>query len=249
MCTPAEDAPPEGLSKTALKKLKKQQEQAARKAAKKAEKAAAAGAAAAGGAAEEQTAEEPPATYSFGDDGVLMSDASVLASPRAYASVRTLGAEGGPAVGEEVWVRGRLFRLRAKGNQCFLVVRSGGFYTVQACFFKDKETPRQSKAMLSWLAGLNVESIIDVRGELVEAQVNSCSQGNVELAIREVRLVSASLPQLPFELEDASRSEAEVAASEETARPFARIGQEPRRAAKRGGHWALGVRSPRVRRK
>ena len=33
MCTPAEDAPPEGLSKTALKKLKKQQEQAARKAA------------------------------------------------------------------------------------------------------------------------------------------------------------------------------------------------------------------------
>ena len=95
-----------------------------------------------------------------------------------------------------------------------LVVRSGGFYTVQACFFKDKETPRQSKAMLSWLAGLNVESIIDVRGELVEAQVNSCSQGNVELAIREVRLVSASLPQLPFELEDASRSEEEVTASE-----------------------------------
>ena len=149
MCTPAEDAPPEGLSKTALKKLKKQQEQAARKAAKKAEKAAAAGAAAAGGAAEEQTAEEPPATYSFGDDGVLMSDASVLASPRAYASVRTLGAEGGPAAGEEVWVRGRLFRLRAKGNQCFLVVRSGGFYTVQACFFKEKETPRQSKGQLA----------------------------------------------------------------------------------------------------
>ena len=36
----------------------------------------------------------------------------------------------------------------------------------------------------------------------------------VELAIREVRLVSASLPQLPFELEDASRSEEEVTASE-----------------------------------
>ena len=53
-----------------------------------------------------------------------------------------------------------------------------------------------------------------MRGELVEAQVNSCSQGNVELAIREVRLVSASLPQLPFELEDASRSEEEVTASE-----------------------------------
>jgi len=229
MCTPAEDAPAEGLSKTALKKLKKQEEAAARKAAKKAEKAAANGAAAAAdGAAEEETGEEPPATYSFADDGVLMSDASVLTSPRVYAPVRTLGAEGGPAVGEEVWVRGRLFRLRAKGNQCFLVVRSGGFYTVQACFFKDKETPRQSKEMLSWLAGLNVESIIDVRGELVEATVNSCSQGNVELAIREVRLVSASLPHRPFELEDASRSEEEVTASEATDKPFARIGQELR---------------------
>ena len=42
--------------------------------------------------------------------------------------------------------------------------------------------------------------------------MQSCSQGNVELAIREVRLVSASLPQLPFELEDASRSEEEVPA-------------------------------------
>ena len=216
MCTAegtAGDAPPEGLSKSALKKLKKQQEQAARKAEKKAQKAAAA-AEDEVATAEADSAEEPPASYSFGDDGVLMSDTSVLASPRTYTPVRTLGAEGGAAVGEEVWVRGRLFRLRAKGNQCFLVVRSGGFFTVQACFFKDKETPRQSKAMLSWLAGLNVESIIDVRGELVEAQVNSCSQGNVELAIREVRLVSASLPQLPFELEDASRSEEEVTASE-----------------------------------
>eukprot|EP00908_Phaeocystis_cordata_P000971 Transcript_11050.p1 GENE.Transcript_11050~~Transcript_11050.p1 ORF type:complete len:602 (+),score=274.84 Transcript_11050:115-1806(+) len=229
MCTAegtAGDAPPEGLSKSALKKLKKQQEQAARKAEKKAQKAAAAEAEVA--TAEADSAEEPPASYSFGDDGVLMSDTSVLASPRTYTPVRTLGAEGGAAVGEEVWVRGRLFRLRAKGNQCFLVVRSGGFFTVQACFFKDKETPRQSKEMLSWLSELTAESIIDVRGELVSAQVQSCSQGNVELAIREVRLVSASLPQLPFELEDASRSEEEVTASEATERPFARIGQELR---------------------
>ena len=167
MCTAegtAGDAPPEGLSKSALKKLKKQQEQAARKAEKKAQKAAAAEAEVA--TAEADSAEEPPASYSFGDDGVLMSDTSVLASPRTYTPVRTLGAEGGAAVGEEVWVRGRLFRLRAKGNQCFLVVRSGGFFTVQACFFKDKETPRQSKEMLSWLSELTAESIIDVRGEL-----------------------------------------------------------------------------------
>ena len=162
MCTAGEDAPSEGLSKTALKKLKKQEEQAARKAAKKAEKAEANTAEAVDSAVQED-AEEPPATYSFADDGVLMSDTSVLTAPRVYAPVRTLGAEDGPAVGEEVWVRGRLFRLRAKGNQCFLVVRSGGFYTVQACFFKDKATPRQSKEMLTWLAGLTVESIIDAR--------------------------------------------------------------------------------------
>ena len=171
MCT---DVPAEGLSKTALKKLKKQEEQAARKAAKKAEKAAANVAEAVDSTAEAD-AEEPSATYSFADDGVLMSDASVLTSPRVYEPVRTLGAEDGRKVGEEVWVRGRLFRLRAGGNNCFLVVRSGGFYTVQACFFKDKATPRQSKKMLSWLSGLTVESIIDVR-TLVESDLVAAPQ-------------------------------------------------------------------------
>jgi len=240
MCTmelpplPTVDENGEPLSKNALKKLKKMQEKEARKAADKAAKAeaaAAAGEGGTGGAEDGAEVEEPPAYYSFGDDGILMSEASELESPRSYVPVRSLGAEGSPAIGEEVWVRGRLTRLRAKGNQCFLVIRAGGFFTVQACFFKDKATPRQSKEMLKWLGERTEESIIDVRGELVAAEVTSCSQGNVELQIREVRLVSAALPNLPFELDDASRSEAEIAASEAdttTDRQYARIGQELR---------------------
>ncbi len=44
-----------------------------------------------------------------------------------------LGAADGPAVGEEVWVRGRVASVRAKGGSCFLVLRDvkSPFHTVQ----------------------------------------------------------------------------------------------------------------------
>lgn len=47
--------------------------------------------------------------------------------------VKTLGAEGGPAAGEEVWVRARVAGVRAKGGSCFLVLRDvqSAFHTVQ----------------------------------------------------------------------------------------------------------------------
>ena len=93
-------------------------------------------------------------------------------------------------------------------------------------FFKDKATPKQSKEMLASLGALTLESIVDVRGTLVDADVKSCSQGTVELAIAEVALVSASQPKLPFEIADAGRPESEIVASEATERPFPRIGQD-----------------------
>jgi len=67
-----------------------------------------------------------------------------------------------------------------------------------------------------------------VTGRLQAAEVVSCSQTGVEIGISRVELVSASAPMLPFEIEDAARSEAEVDASELTERPLPRIGQELR---------------------
>jgi len=157
-----------------------------------------------------------------------MSDASAEEQQRVYSPIASLGAPSGVSAGSDVWVRGRLYKLRAGSNNCFIVLRSQGQYTVQACFFKDKATPQQSKAMLSSLGTLTEESIIDVRGQLVEATVTGCSQSAVEIQIAEVVVISASEPKLPFEIDEAARSEAEIVASQDSERPFARLGQDLR---------------------
>ena len=219
------------LSKNALKKLQKAAAVAAKKAAKAAEKAANAQAASVAAAADDSDdEEEPPASYRFVNPGILMSSATPEEQlQRQYTMISDLGVPGGDASpGQEVWVRGRLSVLRAGANNCFLVLRSQGKYTVQACFFKDKKTPKQSKSMLGDLGSLTEESIIDVRGTIAEADVKSCSQSNVELQITEVVLISAAEPKLPFEIADAGRSEADIVASEDTERPFPRIGQDQR---------------------
>ncbi len=82
--------------------------------------------------------------------------------------------------------------------------------------------------MLKYLKSLTVESIIDLEGTLVPADVKSCSVQDVELTIRRIYTVSKAAVVLPFLVEDASRSEAEVEASQDTDRPFPRLGQEIR---------------------
>jgi aspartyl-tRNA synthetase len=228
------DAEGQPLSKTALKKRAKLAAQAARKAAQKAEKTAAAAAsgapAPAAESAPEAAAEETPAPYSCTDAGVMMSDASSALLDRVYVPIRALGVGeyAAEAAGREVWVRGRVARLRAGASNCFVVLRAQGQYTVQACFFKDKSRPAQSAAMLAALGGLSEESIVDVRGVLSAADVKSCSQRSVELQLVEVSVVSRAEPRLPFQLDDAGRSEAEIEASLGSERPFPRIGQELR---------------------
>ena len=79
-----------------------------------------------------------------------------------------------------------------------------------------------------WLSELPLESVIDIKGTLVEASVKSCTQSNVELQLERCYCVSRAANVLPFLLEDAARPEEEVDASQDTERPFPRIGQEQR---------------------
>jgi aspartyl/asparaginyl-tRNA synthetase len=99
---------------------------------------------------------------------------------------------------------------------------------VQAVFFKDKENPEFSQKMIKYLKTLTQESIIDIEGVLVDSEVRSCSIQDVELKIQRVHSVMKAASVLPFLVEDAARSEAEVDASQETDRPFPRLGQELR---------------------
>jgi aspartyl-tRNA synthetase len=70
---------------------------------------------------------------------------------------------------------------------------------------------------------LPLESLLDVRGVLVEANVSSCTQSTVELQMDRAYVVSESQATLPFLLADAQRGEKEIEASQETDRPYVRV--------------------------
>ena len=79
--------------------------------------------------------------------------------------------------------------------------------------------------MIKYLKSLTVESMIDIEGTLVEANVKSCSVQNMEINLSRVHCVSKAAAMLPFLVEDAARSEAEIDESQDTERPFPRLGQ------------------------
>ena len=64
----------------------------------------------------------------YGDYGLLASQGQ---PNKKFTDVSKIGTPEGPAMGETVLVRGRVSSVRAKGNACFLVLRSGSFYTLQ----------------------------------------------------------------------------------------------------------------------
>ncbi|GAX26572.1 aspartyl-tRNA synthetase [Fistulifera solaris] len=168
-------------------------------------------------------------SYSQQDTYPIMGDFTRVMSQsrteRPFATVADLSQEN---AGQTVWLRGRLQSIRVKGGSCFLVLRQDSFHTIQACYFKDKENPDESQKMLKYLKSLTVESIVDLEGTLVPADVKSCSVQDVELTIRRIHTVSKAAAVLPFLVEDAARSETEVEASQDTDRPFPRLGQEIR---------------------
>lgn len=161
----------------------------------------------------------------YGEHELIKSQAP---DSRRYADICTVLDAAGPQVGDGVWIRARVSALRAKGNSCFIVLRQGVYHTMQACYFKDKENPEESKAFLKWLGALAPESIVDVRGTIQEAKVVSASVTRAELAIERCFVISRSVPSLPFQLDDAVRTEEEIAASEATERPFSRVPIEQR---------------------
>lgn len=133
-------------------------------------------------------------------------------------------------IGQTVWVSGRLHSIRVKGGSCFLVLRQDSLDTVQAVFFKDKQNPEFSQSMIRYLKTLTLESIIQIEGTILQAVnlIKSCSIQTVELSIQRIHTISRADAMLPFLVEDAARSEKEVEESQNTERPFPRLGQELR---------------------
>ena len=141
--------------------------------------------------------------------------------------------------GETVTVRGRVHAVRSKGKSAFLVLRGERAATVQLVLFAD-DGATVSKTMVKYAAGLTKESIVDVVGTVVvpPEPIQTCTQSGVELKVTGIRCLSRA-DVLPFELVDAARSEADIAAAEARGEVMARVG-----AALRLDKRHLDLRAP-----
>ncbi|BET02279.1 Aspartyl-tRNA synthetase [Nesidiocoris tenuis] len=194
MTIPVNPNPEEGdgtLSKKAQKKLAKD----AQKAAKKTEKAAA-----------QVQPEKDEVDVSVGRYGNLPMIRSSRGGEferlygRSFAHVKELDAK---LANKDVWVRVRLQTSRAKGKQCFVVLREQSS-TIQGIL---AVSDKISKQFVKFASTINKESILDVFASLttVPKKIESCTQSDVELNIKELWVVSSAKPQLPLLVEDAAR--------------------------------------------
>ncbi|KAF6020844.1 DARS [Bugula neritina] len=177
-------------SKNALKKAQKEAEKAAKKAQRKLEQQA--------GDAAVAEAEQPDVSAGcYGSYGLMRSAEKV---DRVLHEVEKLDST---CADTELWLRGRLHTSRAKGKQCFFVLRQQQF-SVQAVLAVSETTSRQ---MVKFVAAITKESIIDVCAvvKTTPNKIESCSQQDVELHVKQVWVASASEARLPLQIEDAAR--------------------------------------------
>jgi len=197
-------------SETQKKRDAKKLEKAAKKAAHKSEETAATG--------DAKADDDSGPDVSEGKYGVLEMNQSKSKSGPNIIAVKDLKPK---MTGQCVHIRGRLHTSRAKGKQCFFVIREQQSTVQCLAFVSDK----MSKQMLKFIAHISKESIVDVEAEVVKVadKIESCTQQSIELHVRQVWVVSSSDPQLPLQIEDAARR-----ITEEDEGTFARVNQDTR---------------------
>ncbi|XP_017780888.1 PREDICTED: aspartate--tRNA ligase, cytoplasmic [Nicrophorus vespilloides] len=179
----------------------KESKKAAKKEAKKAEKAAKKAEHKSNQPSEVPAVEEVDVSSGkYGNFPLICSD--VTLPQRNFIYIKELAKN---LAGKTVWVRARLHAVRARGKQCFIVLRQRE-HTVQVLINVSESI---SKSMVKFSSGITKESIVDVEAKVSEvaAGVAGCSQQDVELIASEIWVVSSSAPQLPLQIEDAARPE------------------------------------------
>ncbi|KAK1292052.1 hypothetical protein QJS10_CPB17g01912 [Acorus calamus] len=209
---PTEDS--KTLSKKAAKKeaakaekLKRQQEAAA---------------AAAKAAADLSLADDPLAA-NYGDISITDLQSNSITG-RQWTAVGSL-EEG--FKDRTVLIRGRAQTIRAVSkNMAFVVVRERG-YTVQCVVTASEGVV--SRQMVKYVTGISRESFVDIEGivSVPENPIKGASQ-QVEVQVRKIYCVNRSLPQLPFNIEDAARSETDFEKAEQDGEQLVRVNQDTR---------------------
>ena len=201
--------------------LKKQEEKARKKAEKAAKKAQHKAAAKGNDADENNNAKSPqqskksesaPAAdltkdYSEGLYGKFPMIRSKSKVERKLTKVRDISVKN---EGQEIWIRGRAHKIREQSaSLCFVTLREQQF-TIQCVIAVNKTNI--SKQMVSFVGSVSKECIIDLRCTISKAPkpIESCTQNLVELQVSEFWVVSEAAPVLPFQIEDAQRSKAEI---------------------------------------
>ena len=101
--------------------------------------------------------------------------------------------------GTEILIRARVHKLRSQAKIIFLVLREQS-ETVQCVFLKQGQTPE----LIDYVMNITKESIVDVVGLVKEAKpiVKSCTIQKFELEIKSIKIISASDPMLPIQIDE-----------------------------------------------
>lgn len=112
-----------------------------------------------------------------------------------------------PTAEDEVWIRGRLNDTRGKGSLSFIVIRQYG-ETIQCVL--DAKNPPITKNTIKWVNSVPPESIIDVFGivRIPNIPIESTTI-KYEISVRKIFCVSKAANELPFQLFDANKPEAD----------------------------------------
>ncbi|PWN27044.1 aspartyl-tRNA synthetase [Jaminaea rosea] len=140
---------------------------------------------------------------------------------RTYASLEDVKAEND---GKDIFFSARIQTSRTPSAKFVFLTLRHAFFCVQAVLAQAPE--KVSKQMVKWAATLPSESIVQVQGTIskVSKPIESSTVTNkdAEIKVSKIFLVSKVAPSAPqpFYVDDATRSEAEIEASQSTDRPM-----------------------------
>jgi len=142
-----------------------------------------------------------------GKYGKLPMINSAVLFDRDLVNVADLGAK---CAGREVWLRARVHNLRIQSAKLGFIVLRQQQSSIQCVLAADGKTC--SKQMIEYVNTINRESLVDIKAVVKKSPeaIKSCSQQDVELHVTEIWVVSAAIPNLPLQIDDAQRSEADA---------------------------------------
>ncbi|EYU28247.1 hypothetical protein ABFS82_05G075700 [Erythranthe guttata] len=188
------------------------------------QKAAAASAAAAVSAVALEGDEDPLRT-NYGD--ITLKELA-SSKPISGKKKRTLVQDLNDGLkGNMVVVRGRAQAIRAVGKKmAFLVVRRRGC-TVQCILTVSQDLV--SSQMVKFATSLTRESIIEIEGLVsLPAQPITGATQQVEIQVRKLYCVDRAAPTLPFNFDDAARSDVDIEKALQAGEQLVRVNQDTR---------------------